>query len=85
MTDSGADLPWVQAFDGVWHARPADDEWTTGIVQARTMCGLAVASVAAVAVHPSLLPQPADDPEELCPACPDTQPEFDHTVKEGAR
>lgn len=70
MTADGTLTPWVQDFGGVWHQRPGDDEWLSGPVQARTVCGLAIPSISASAVHPLSLPQPADDPEELCGACP---------------
>lgn len=67
--------------DGVWHIRPADDDWTPypALAQARTGCGRAIASTASSPVHPDRLPQPPDDPEEMCQECPEDQPATGHT------
>lgn len=60
----GTAYPYVQGLDGVWHLRPADDQWTRDAdEQARVRCPVgAVASV-----HVAQFPP--EDLQEMCMPC----------------
>jgi len=68
MSDhDGMTYPWVNDLDGVWHLRPAGDEWTVDEeVQAHTICGLGVSSVHVSSFRPT--PDAYCD-ESMCETC----------------
>ena len=67
----GAEFPWAEDLDHVWHCRPEDADWNPApeATQTLTRCGLAIASVNVSTNHPATADDWPHAGERVCARC----------------
>lgn len=69
--NDGAEHPFAEDFESVWHRRAPDDAWivSPGQPNAQAVCGRAIRSVHVSSFDPRLLHEFGSDGERVCEEC----------------